>query len=267
MWSNEQIKNKLNNIISDLKSIKNVLIYEEVTSTNDVAHNLEKEDAPSGTVIIANKQTKGRGRLNRYWLMMEGDVALSLILRPPYLPNNEGLLPMMPALAMTKALSKFSLEAKIKWPNDIVVAGPKSHSYLGNFQKLGGILIENVFCQSHLKASIIGLGLNVVNNPSLYEQIPHAAFIKQFCPTVNRMDIVANFLICLDEKIDQIKHDEQGIIKEYVAMCATLGHRVKVNTSLGVIVGEALSIKSDGSLIIFDGTKNHIITAGEVVGI
>jgi BirA family biotin operon repressor/biotin-[acetyl-CoA-carboxylase] ligase len=267
MWNNECFHVKLNEVIGHLKNINKIFVYEEAKSTNDIAHNLEKKDALSGTVIIAHKQTQGRGRLNRQWMMKEGDIALSIIIRSSQMPINNGLLPILPALAMTKALLKFSLVAKLKWPNDIVMLGQQNYSYLGHYKKLGGVLIENIFVKNHIRASIVGVGLNVVNNPSLYEQVPHAASIAQFCPTITNLDILINFLPKLDEIIEEAKADEKAIITQYSDMCVTLGHQVKINTSDGIIIGEAISINSNGYLVVFDGAKNHIITAGDVVSI
>src|SRR5580704_11567707 len=102
MWNNESFQIKLNDVVSGLKNINKILVYEEVNSTNDIAHNLEKKDALSGTVIITHKQAQGRGRLSRQWMMKEGDIALSLIIRPSHMPIKHGLLPILPGLAMVK---------------------------------------------------------------------------------------------------------------------------------------------------------------------
>lgn len=262
-----ELAKNLNNIASSLKHIHQVYVIDEATSSNDLAYKLAQSHHSSGAMIIVNKQTKGKGRLHRTWLMNEGDIALSLMLSLDNLSINHDLMFMIPSLAMSKTLLNFMPNIKIKWPNDIVIATKEYFPYFYNYKKLGGVLIENVFLTNKLTNSILGLGLNIVEHPDIYQHIPHAAFINQFNNKINRSDILTKFLPYLDETIDQMINDECFIIEQYSSLCATLGVKVKINTPSGIILGDALSIKLDGSLVVFDGNKNHTIIVGDVLGI
>lgn len=261
-----ELAKNLNDIAYSLKHIHQVYVVDETTSTNDLAYELAPNH-PSGAMIIAHKQTQGRGRLHRTWLMNEGDIALSLMLRVDGLNINHDLMFMLPSLAMSKTLLTFMPNIKIKWPNDIVIATNEYFTYFYNYKKLGGVLVENIFSTNKLTASIIGLGLNVVEYPDLYQHIPHAASINQFNSQINRSDILAKFLPVLDDTIEQMIKDDLSIITQYRSLCATLRAKVKINTPSGMIIGDAIAIKLDGSLVVFDGNKNHTIIVGDVLGI
>lgn len=255
--------------IQGLRHLTNAYAYEELSSTNDQAHLLEQEQVPSGTLVLAARQTQGRGRLNRRWLMAEGDIALSIIIRPPFLPDTMSLLPMLPALAMVEGLSQLGITAWLKWPNDIVIEGQKDeyHPYLAHFRKVGGILIENVFRANTMAASIVGIGLNIVVNPKLYEAVSYAASLGQAHPQLNRIACLNTFLPCFDKLLTQAIHSERLVVETYAQHCVTLGRKVQIQIQDRIVRGTATTIRHDGSLVVNDGSHDHIVFAGDVIGV
>ena len=123
-----------------------------IDSTNTYLKNLKKPK--EDTLIIAKKQTGGRGTKGRSFICEEGGVYMSLLKLYPCKAKDSFSIMMNSAVAVVKTLSAFDIKAKIKWPNDIIVNG----------KKICGILIENVFEGDEVARSIVGIGLNV-NNP------------------------------------------------------------------------------------------------------
>ncbi len=132
---------------------RRILLYEQVDSTNSLAKALAAEGEPEGTVIIAEEQTAGRGRLGRTWLAPAGTaLLLSVILRPCLMPERIQALTMMTALALRDALLlSTALRAEVKWPNDVLLSG----------RKAAGILTEARTMGTSVEFAVVGIGLNV----------------------------------------------------------------------------------------------------------
>ncbi|MDB4952060.1 MAG: biotin-(acetyl-CoA carboxylase) ligase [Gemmatimonadetes bacterium] len=132
-------------------------LFATVGSTNDVARALAEGGAPSGTAVLAEEQTAGRGRGGKGWASAPGlGIWLSLVIRPTALPS-PGLLPVLVGLAAADELDRWAGAgaAQVKWPNDL---------YLGG-RKAGGILCEGIWSAGSASAVIVGLGLNVLHTP------------------------------------------------------------------------------------------------------
>jgi BirA family transcriptional regulator, biotin operon repressor / biotin---[acetyl-CoA-carboxylase] ligase len=261
------LQRELDDILKNLGHLNCGLALKKLPSTNDHALRLEKQGQKSGTVVIASLQVQGRGRLKRPWYMDEGDIALSLLLRPPHIPKNLGLLPMAIALALVDALAAMGLKVWCKWPNDIIVASQDEipTDYFGRYRKLGGILVENVFHDPHNIASVIGIGLNLTPKMDLKELLPHRGNLCDYLPSANRAICLKYLLTSLDREIMAFNRPsyEQQILKRYKENCATFGHQV-IALLKEPIVGYACGIHDDGSLIIDDGHQQHRIFAGDV---
>jgi len=127
-----------------------IIYYSRLTSTMEVAWREARRGAKEGTVVIAGVQTRGRGRLKRTWFSPEGNIALSLVLRPEV--NNLPYLIMIASLAVACIIESVTgLETQIKWPNDILIRG----------KKVAGILIENEIKGDETARAVIGIGINV----------------------------------------------------------------------------------------------------------
>ena len=241
-----------------------------VISTNDVASSLEKENARSGTVVMASRQIDGRGRLKRKWFTEEGDIAMSIILRPPFVPKNWPLISMIPAVAVVDALAKLGVIARLKWPNDVIIQKRSQDElvpYFDDFRKLGGILVENVFCEDTLAASIIGIGLNIMPKQTVKDTVPHAAFIGDYQPNLRREDCMRAILCSLDHLLARIAKPDfmPNLIEAYGANCETLGRKVVAIMPDRKLCGRAIALDRQGSLIIHDGIYEYVIYAGDVI--
>jgi BirA family biotin operon repressor/biotin-[acetyl-CoA-carboxylase] ligase len=145
----------LQNELQDEGVFNEWLYREEVSSTMDVVRELAEAGAPEGTVVIAARQTAGRGRHGRDWESPEGGAWLSLLLRPPIELTQAGCISVLLAVAVAQALrERYELPILVKWPNDLLVDG----------RKLGGILVELATVGGRIEWLIAGVGLNV-NNP------------------------------------------------------------------------------------------------------
>lgn len=137
-------------------SAPRVELYARAGSTNDVARQLGDDGAAPGTVVLAEEQTAGRGRVGRHWVSPPGlGIWLSLVARPRDLPE-PGLLPLVVGVAVARALDPFAGAVQVKWPNDLLVDG----------SKVGGILCEGAWQEGALSYVVVGIGLNVLHSPA-----------------------------------------------------------------------------------------------------
>lgn len=265
----QDLQLEIDEIIASLRHISLGFVYEELNSTNDKAQEIEARYHHSGMAVLAKRQTKGRGRMSRTWLMTEGDIALSLIVRPPCVPLNLNLLPLMVGISCVEALASLGVSAYLKWPNDIIIAGDEKSpvaGYLGHYRKVGGILIENVYQQSRLSASIVGIGLNIMPHKECLDAYPHAGYLRQLSPNISWNLCLKRFLSKIDAYLDTLHQPDFDvrIMQSYAALCKTLGYTVKVERT-PPLVGVARAINAQGALVVNDGINDHLITAGDVV--
>ena len=135
---------------------KEIKYYSEIGSTNEEAKKLARDNAKEGTLVIADKQVSGKGRLGKVWDSPRGTgIWMSLILRPHIMPSEAGQLTLIAGLNMCEAIEKITgLKAEIKWPNDIII----------NSKKVCGILTEMSAELEQIKYVIVGIGVNVNNS-------------------------------------------------------------------------------------------------------
>ncbi|MBU2608667.1 MAG: biotin--[acetyl-CoA-carboxylase] ligase, partial [Chloroflexi bacterium] len=168
---------------------QNVIHYSSLTSTMEVARGEAQRGAPEGTVIIADEQTAGQGRMGRVWQSPRGSIALSVILYPDvfFLPS----LIMVASLAVVHSIEEVTgLKPQIKWPNDVLMAG----------KKVCGILVESQVRGSLVDYSIVGLGVNVnLTSSDLSGVVPPATSLsEELGREVPRLDFVRQLLVELD---------------------------------------------------------------------
>ncbi|MFA4828689.1 MAG: biotin--[acetyl-CoA-carboxylase] ligase, partial [Thermodesulfovibrionales bacterium] len=132
---------------------REIIFFESIGSTNTAALELAEKGAPHGTVVIADRQTKGKGRLGRTWVSPpKKNIYMSVILRPEIEPKDATLLTIMTAVSCAKGVMKSTgLKAEIKWPNDLMISS----------KKLGGILTEMKSDPDGIVFAVIGIGINV----------------------------------------------------------------------------------------------------------
>lgn len=221
-----------------------IYYFENVASTMDIAMQLGLKGSSEGTLVLAEFQTKGRGRLGRSWLSPKyKGIYLSLVLKPKMMPQRAPVLTLLAAVSTCEAIKEITgLDTQIKWPNDI----------LAGHKKLGGILTELVASVDEVNFMIIGIGINVNNDrkalvsgaTSLKEQKKENICRIGLLQEILRK-IEANYLLFKDK-------GAPPIIEKWREHAVTLGRRVKVYCQKEHIEGEALDIDTDGGLLVRD---------------
>jgi len=221
---------------------KDIYHYEVASSTMDIAFKLALDSSCQGTVVCAESQHQGRGRLGRTWLSPKSKgIYLSIILRPPVTPNETSKLTLLAAVAVSEAIREVSgIDCQIKWPNDILV----------NEKKVGGILTELNAEMDKVKFVVLGIGLNV-NTRKISLPAKSTSLKEEKKELISRVELTKEIL----RKIDMLyslflKEGFVPIIEKWRQLSSTLGQRVKVSSQNKVIEGEALDIDQDGGLLI-----------------
>lgn len=248
-------------IMSELFS--NKIIYPSLDSTNKEALRI-KETTNDTVVIIAHEQTSGKGRGENSWMTPKGDVAMSILIQKPHLPTHVTNLPMITAMSICSAIKDYGIDVKLKWPNDIILL-PKdykrSSSYFGEYKKLGGILLETIFFNNQISAVIIGVGLNVVENKTRLQAIPHAISLADQGVILQAKDLIESILFHLEK---ELYSETDDVTKRYITYCESINRTVKFNINNKPVVGRAVGINKDGALLIHSNGKTHTIYAGDV---
>ena len=246
----------------DLKTqiLGQTIYYKDVIgSTNNKAKELAREGAAEGMLVIADQQSSGKGRLGRIWESPAGTgIWMSLVLRPNILPQYASELTLVAGLSLCEVINEITgLEAKIKWPNDIVVNG----------KKVCGILTEMSAEMEGINYIILGVGVNV-NMSYFPETLPYASSLAiegkgEYC----RRAIIQGFLERFEG--DYIKYKKQlsleAFLERYEKSCITLHKKVKLIMGDTEIIADAESISKEGALVVLleDGTRQEVVS-GEV---
>lgn len=237
-----------------------IYFYEETDTTNNRARELALEGAPEGTLVVAEKQTAGRGRRGKVWESPLGTgIWMSLVLRPQIMPAEASVLTLLCGLATAEAIeAETGLSAGIKWPNDILINGKKAV----------GILTEMDCEMSEVHFVIPGIGINVntVSFPPEIAEIATSLYLE--CgKTVSRRRLVHKVLERLEEHYETFLRTGSfaAMLEDYRKLCITLGKEVHV---LGrePFFAEALDITPEGELLVrrADNGKEEVVFSGEV---
>jgi len=234
---------------------KKVIAFPSLSSTNDIAKRQAKKGAREGTVVLAEEQTAGRGRLKRAWLSPQGSIALSIILHPT--PAQLPSLIMVASLAVVHCIEKVSgLEAQIKWPNDVLI----------NDKKVCGILIESDVRGSAVDYAVIGIGINVNLKPADFPEIAATAtsLSQELGKELSRREVIRCLLVEA-EKLHLTLPEGDTVFREWRDRLVTLGKEVELISGKTSYQGVAESVASDGSLFLRqpDGSLIKIV-AGDV---
>jgi BirA family biotin operon repressor/biotin-[acetyl-CoA-carboxylase] ligase len=237
---------------------KKIYYFEALSSTMDEAVKLGLAGISEGAVVLAETQTRGRGRLGRHWLSPKHKgIYFSLILRPKILPNATPMLTLLCAVSVCEAIKEnLGLEAQIKWPNDIFM----------HHKKLGGILTELNAEMDVVRFAVIGIGLNV--NTDKKNLLSGATSLReQKKEHVNRLVLLQEILRQIEK--NYLYFSSQGnavIINKWREYSLTLGKRVKVICQKAHLEGEAIDVDADGGLLVRkDSGLVEKIMAGDVV--
>ena len=247
------------------------LVFEllpEAPSTNQLAAERARAGAHEGLVIVADHQVAGRGRLDRVWQTPpETAVTFSLLLRPTVPPASWPWLPLLVGHNVAKALTAFGYDARVKWPNDVLIDDPASDG--GEPRKVSGILVERVETPTGA-AAVVGVGINVATSAEELP-IPTATSLAIAGPGApDRTEVLLAVVAAVREGYDVWQTGgEQGtarLASSYRSSCATLGREVRVELpGGGELRGKATDIDDDGRLVVETADGVQRVGAGDVV--
>ena len=254
-------------ITRDLKTKligKRVYYFEEIDSTQNFAQNIAADKKENGTIIIAEKQTSGRGRLDRKWTSPKGGIWFSLIIHPKFDVSSSTLIPILSAVALSKSIkSVLDIETEVKWPNDITMNG----------KKVAGVLVDASFQTNSIDYLILGIGINFdIDAKKLEKRLtktPNFYGIDSLRGKENKTPpktLLKEFLLQFEKNLFQLdKGEKSKIIKEWTKRAAGIGKKITINTSNGKISGISQGIDNDGALKIKTRNKIQKIYVGDVV--
>jgi len=225
---------------------RDIQVFQQTTSTNDVIEKLARDGVKEGVVIFAESQTRGRGRLGRKWLSPAGKgLWFSVLLRPEMRPQQATQLTVASAAAMRRAMEAVTgSRAEIKWPNDILLGG----------KKVAGILTEMNAELDRIKYVILGIGVDVNLNSSDFpaELRKTATSLKlHLGKTFSRSELAVVALRELDADYARVGTGQfAAVANEWEVHCRTLGHEVAIRTGEREIRGRAESLGEDGALLL-----------------
>lgn len=239
----------------------NVRYFSQVDSTNKTAKEIASTENGHGTVVIAEEQTEGRGRLGRSWSSPKHKgIWMSILVRPDISPTDATKVTQITAASIYKALSEMGIETKIKWPNDIIL----------NRKKVCGILTEMSSEMMQINYMVIGIGINVNQDK---EEMPcdlreKATSLKiEAGEDVSRKELVGRILNNFEYFYNDLA--VRGDIKEALDICRSksilLGKRVRVIQRGETLEREAVGLTDEGELVVKDEYGNtSVIVSGEV---
>lgn len=241
---------------------QNIHYEESVESTQKIANRLANENVPEGTVVIAEEQLSGKGRMGRPWHSPKyTGVWMSLILRPNIPLPKAPQLTLLTAVSVVQAIEEATgLRPEIKWPNDILLNG----------KKLTGILTEMQAEADRIHSIIIGIGINVNQKPDDFpielQSIATSLSIEKEAANISRAALIRSifkhferlYLLYLEEGFFPIKC-------LWESFAVSIGKQIKARTLTAVIEGKALGITEEGVLQIQDETgKIHQVYSADI---
>ncbi|MDP2767642.1 MAG: biotin--[acetyl-CoA-carboxylase] ligase [Candidatus Methanoperedens sp.] len=222
---------------------KAIHYFKETESTNTIAREIASS-VEEGTVVIAESQTGGRGRLGRKWLSPEGGIWLSIILKPRIQPLYAPRITLLAGVSVAKTIRSIGLQARIKWPNDVLI----------NEKKVCGILTEIGAEMDMVDYCVVGIGIDAnVDTESFPEEFRESStsLKKELGSAINRVEFVQRLLSEFESLY--LKFQNEGfpsILEEWRNMSATIGEWVKITTQTKTIYGEAIGVDNEGALIL-----------------
>jgi BirA family biotin operon repressor/biotin-[acetyl-CoA-carboxylase] ligase len=244
-------------------------VYRTTSSTNSDAMALGRQGAAEGTVVIADEQTAGRGRLGRAWESRPGrNLYLSVILRPAILPAEAPQLALMAGVAVAAAFEQFGCPCGIKWPNDVVTVEAGEGRAL-RLRKLAGILAEIEAEADRVAFVVLGIGVNL--NTRIDEFAPElrdraASGLSVTGRRFDRVAFTAALLVELESRYDDYCRGGFAALADHWRDRTILaGRTVRVSGAGPVLEGRCIDIDDDGALVIDDGEGvRHRVLAGDV---
>ena len=239
-----------------------VEVHEALASTQDRARELARAGTPDGTLVVAGVQTGGRGRLGRHWGSPAGGLWMSLVLRPAFEARLASRITQTAAVGVAKALWEIGVEARIKWPNDLLVGGKKICGILAESSAghAGGPANER-----RLDYAILGVGMNANLDPAdLGVQDREITTIRsELGRDTDLLDLLRALLTNLAVEMGRIG-DFRAVLDEWRNLNCTLGENVRVRRFGKTIEGWAVDLTGDGALLLATGGGTVEVFEGEI---
>jgi BirA family biotin operon repressor/biotin-[acetyl-CoA-carboxylase] ligase len=252
----------------------------QTSSTQESARRLFDEGAPNGVLVVAREQTAGRGRRGRTWLSGPHGLWLSMVLRGVLPMTRAPRLPLVAVDAVVGVLRQRGIDARVKWPNDVLLPDASARSSLGPYRKVGGLLLEVAQTTRTddgtfmLTGAVLGLGLNLRPPEGGFPPALHASAGALADVDANfgvagaafdalRLDLARALGQALAGALPHAALDEAfpAILGRLRLHSATLGRRVQIDN----VAGEAIDVDDDGALLVRDDAGVvHVLHAGDV---
>ena len=238
--------------------------YDSIDSTQNQALKMANESKSNGTIIVAEKQTGGRGRSGRKWISPKGGIWFSIILHPKFDISNITLFPIASSLALSYAIERTcKISTELKWPNDLTIKG----------KKLAGMLVDASFESNKIENLVLGVGINFNVKVKEIEKILKktenyygVSSLNEYTNKADAIELIQSFLFELEKIYEELnKNQTKNIITEWTKRSSTIGKKIEINTNDGKIKGEAIKIDNDGGLMIKDKGKIKKIFAGDII--
>jgi BirA family transcriptional regulator, biotin operon repressor / biotin---[acetyl-CoA-carboxylase] ligase len=233
-----------------------VEVHDAVFSTQERGRELAREGMPHGTLVVAGVQKGGRGRLGRHWGSPRGGLWMSLLLRPGLQASLASRITQTAAVGVAGALWEIEVEARIKWPNDLLVGG----------RKICGILAESGVGQGgRLDYAILGIGMNANLDPEdLGVKDREVTTVRsEVGHDVDLLSLLRRILSNLDAALGRI-NDFETVLDEWRTLNCTLGERVSVRRLGQTIEGRAMDLTPEGALLLATSGGTVKLFEGEI---
>lgn len=242
------------------------LYLSSCASTQIEAQRLAREGAAHGTVVVAGRQTAGKGRSGRPWLSEEGGLYLSLLLRPRLSPDKLPRLTLLAGAAVVDALVTAGADVYAKWPNDVLIPADSDGPY-GRYRKVCGVLVEGITGAKGVEGAVLGLGLNLARPAGGFpgELTPVAGALSDQGLAFSRDDALRSLLDELEGRLLDPDDDKAfaAALDVLRARSCTVGRRVEVRDDN--VRGVASEIAADGALVVkTDAGAMVRVVAGDV---
>lgn len=241
--------------------VKNIVYREAADSTQNLAMSIAGKPDSHGTVVIAEQQKSGRGRMKRKWLSPKGGLWLSVVLKPSIPTAQVTLLPFVAALAVCDAIREGTkLDAGLKWPNDVMISG----------KKVAGILLDISAEAEQVNYAVIGIGLNAnVDSSAIASRLDAGIMITSIKDELGHETSRLALAHLLLEKLEHYyleleRQGPPGILQKWKQRSEMLGKQVSVTQGGKTVQGIAAGLNDDGSLLLKAGDKEISIVSGDI---
>lgn len=236
---------------------KKIYYHEQLDSTNLEAKRLANVNAPTGSVVFAEHQTLGRGRLGRKWQSPANDgICMSVLLYPDITPDKIAVITLVAGYSVCRAICQLGFDAKIKWPNDIVIGS----------RKVCGILTEMAAQEQNRIGVVVGMGINV-NNDCFDGELSDKAcsLYTQSGKKFRREQVVAAILNCFEQDYDNFCNKGfESMCEHYNRLCCNIGRQVIISGANESFEAKAKRVLANGALLVQTEQGEKEISYGEV---